>query len=44
MVGGFKIRALELDVLGAVVLLGSPKVTGRTTKPSGITALPGATP
>jgi hypothetical protein len=41
MVGSLDVCNLELDVLGAVVLPGSPKVTGRTTKPSGIAAFPG---
>jgi hypothetical protein len=39
MIGGFEIRNLELDVLGA-----APKVTGRTTKPSEIAALPETMP
>jgi hypothetical protein len=41
MVGSLDVRNLELDVLGAVVLPSSPKVTGWTTEPSGIAAFPG---
>jgi hypothetical protein len=44
MVGGFEVRDFELDVLGMVVVLVSPKVTCRTTKPSGIAAFPGTMP
>jgi hypothetical protein len=44
MVGSLEVRDLELDVLGAVVLPGFPKVTGRTTEPSGIAAFPGTMP
>jgi hypothetical protein len=41
MVGRLEVRDFELDVLDTVVVLVSPKVTGRTTKPSGIAAFPG---
>jgi hypothetical protein len=44
MVGSLEVRDFELDVLGAVVSLVSPKVTGKTTEPSGITAFPGMMP
>jgi hypothetical protein len=38
MVGSLEIRDFEL---GVVVFSGFPKVTGRTTEPSGIAAFPG---
>jgi hypothetical protein len=41
MVGSFEVRDFELDVLGVVVFPCVPKVTGRTTEPSGIAAFPG---
>jgi hypothetical protein len=41
MVGSLETRNLELDILGAVILLSLPKVIGRTIEPSGIAALPG---
>jgi hypothetical protein len=44
MVGRLEVRDFEFDVLGAVVSLVSPKVTGRTTEPSGIVAFPGTIP
>jgi hypothetical protein len=44
VVGGLEVRDLELDVLGTIVARVSPKVTGRTTEPSGIAALPGTMP
>jgi hypothetical protein len=40
IVGSLEVRDLKLDVLSAVVFPGSPKVTGRTTEPSGIAAFP----
>jgi hypothetical protein len=43
VVGSLKVLNLELDVLGALSLV-SLKVTGRTTEPSGIVALPGTMP
>jgi hypothetical protein len=42
MVGCLEVRDFELDVLG--LSRDSPKVTGRTTEPSGIAALPGTMP
>jgi hypothetical protein len=44
MVGCLEVRDFELDVLGTVVVRDSPKVTGRTTGPSGIAAFPGTMP
>jgi hypothetical protein len=44
MVGILEVRNLELDVLGVVVLPSFPKVTGRTTEPSGIATFPGTMP
>jgi hypothetical protein len=44
VVGSLEVRDFELDVLGAVVFSGFPKVTGRTTEPSGIAASPGTMP
>jgi hypothetical protein len=44
VVGSLEVRDLELDVLGTVVVPRFPKVTGRTTEPSGIAALPGTMP
>jgi hypothetical protein len=44
VVGGLEIRDLELDVLDTIVVPSCPKVTGRTTEPSGIAALPGTMP
>jgi hypothetical protein len=44
MVGSLEVRDFELDVLGAVFSLVSPKVIGRTTEPSGIAAFPGTMP
>jgi hypothetical protein len=41
MVRSLEVRDLELDVLGAVDFSGFPKVTSRTTEPSGIAAFPG---
>jgi hypothetical protein len=41
MVGSLEVHYFEFDVLGAVVFSGFPKVTGRTTEPSGIAAFPG---
>jgi hypothetical protein len=41
MVGRLKVRDFELVVLGTIVV---PKVTGRTTEPSGIAAFPGMMP
>jgi hypothetical protein len=44
MVGRLEVRNFELDVLGTVVVSCSPKVTGRTTEPSGMAAFPGTMP
>jgi hypothetical protein len=44
MVGGLEVRDFELDVLGTIVVPRFPKMTGRTTEPSGIAAFPGTTP
>jgi hypothetical protein len=44
MVGSVEVRDLELDVLGVVFRPGFPKVTGRTTEPSGIAAFSGTMP
>jgi hypothetical protein len=43
MVRRVEIHHLELDVLGVIVVF-CPKVTGRTTDPSGVAALPGMMP
>jgi hypothetical protein len=44
MIGTLGVRDFELDALGAVVFPCLPKVTGRTTEPSGMAAFPGTMP
>jgi hypothetical protein len=44
IIGSLEVCDFELDVLSVIVFSGFPKVTGRTTEPSGIAAFSGTMP